>query len=430
MIPACPAPKAVEPQASEEGPSPTSRAMGQIEEALFGFEPGHRRAEARPARGLAGTRRASALLLQPMPGKVRVVDASLSLQFLEKLLQVLAEGRRSSTYKYAVLIGLIDLCVESGEPPQMVTTAQLARRVVELYWRQVRRYQPAADVLRQNADKPAKIPRLIRAFREQHPDLVSPPQRPARRHPAFERLIAQVERVLIEQPLPKLQRVGGREEQFLYRLGWEQPDGGALPGRSFDNRVLFVERAEEHLFALKDVLRPLIQQHWMVMVQAINRLPEAELGEFLFGSDRRSLVRLHRPLLELQEGRCFYCERALVEARCAVDHFLPWSRYPDDGLDNLVLAHADCNGKKKHYPADMNFGRQWEARSRGRSDDLDQIADDSRWPRDRGRTFGVVASHYQGFPQGVHLWAGQARLRRLGASDLPEVRAFGEGLLR
>ena len=42
------------------------------------------------------------------------------------------------TYKYAVLLALIDVCLEhtqnSGAPPEMVTTRQLADKVVELYW--------------------------------------------------------------------------------------------------------------------------------------------------------------------------------------------------------------------------------------------------------------------------------------------------------
>ena len=27
-----------------------------------------------------------------------------------------------------------------------------------------------------------------------------------------------------------------------------------------------------------------------------------------------------------------------------MDHFIPWARYPDDGIENLVLADAGCNG--------------------------------------------------------------------------------------
>jgi hypothetical protein len=34
-----------------------------------------------------------------------------------------------------------------------------------------------------------------------------------------------------------------------------------------------------------------------------------------------------------------------------VDHFIPWSRHADDGLDNLVAADARCNGQKRDFLA-------------------------------------------------------------------------------
>jgi hypothetical protein len=61
-----------------------------------------------------------------------------AIGFAEKVLELLEEGRYTATYKYAVLLALIDLCLElteaSGAPPQMVTTRQLADKIVEIYW--------------------------------------------------------------------------------------------------------------------------------------------------------------------------------------------------------------------------------------------------------------------------------------------------------
>ena len=61
-----------------------------------------------------------------------------AIAFAEKLLTVLAEGRFTATYKYAVLLGLMDLGLEhssrTGAAPTSVTTRQLAEKVLELYW--------------------------------------------------------------------------------------------------------------------------------------------------------------------------------------------------------------------------------------------------------------------------------------------------------
>jgi hypothetical protein len=360
----------------------------------------------------------------------------VTLPFLEKLLQVLAQGGFSSTYKYAVLLALIDLCVEAGHPPTSVTTAQLARRVVELYWPQVRPYPQAQRVLGQNRGGQATIARLVAEFRQAHPDLVSPPRTGPSAPTGFDLLLDDVEWVLVEYPLPRLQRVGGGEERFIYVIGWGEDVSRAAfarykrgAGDTFDNRILFQPGAAESLVALASVVRPLVQQQWMVMVRAINGLPEAELDAFLFGAERVALATVQRPLRALQDGRCFYCGDALSGGASQVDHFLPWSRYPDDSLDNLLLAHDRCNREKLHFLADLDFARRWRDRSHEQAAQLDEIAASTRWPRDRARTFGVVASVYQGVPDGVRLWAGGDRLRRVDVADLPEVHGFGRGLL-
>jgi 5-methylcytosine-specific restriction endonuclease McrA len=48
----------------------------------------------------------------------------------------------------------------------------------------------------------------------------------------------------------------------------------------------------------------------------------------------------------LQDDHCFHCAAPLT-AGAEVDHFLPWSRFADDGIDNLVAAHPRCNGNKR-----------------------------------------------------------------------------------
>ena len=357
------------------------------------------------------------------------------LPFLEKLLQVLGHGGFSSTYKYAVLLALIDLCVEAGQPPTVLTTAQLARRVVELYWPQARPFPSAQRVLKQNNGEAATILRLVSAFREAHPDRLSPPtglQPPG----GFAELLVDVEWVLVHQPLPKLQKVGGGEERFLYTIAWDEtvsrraftrgkrglPDG-------LDNRLLMMPGAAASLVALAAVIRPLVQSQWLAKVRALNGLPDAELDDFLFGARRVDLGALHEPLRRLQNGRCFYCSGSLSGRPAEVDHFLPWARYPDDGLDNLLLAHGSCNQKKLHYLADLDFARRWAERSEARDEALGDIAATVQWGRNKARTFGVVASGYQSVTEGIHLWQGGAGLRRLSVEDLMPVWAFGLGLV-
>jgi 5-methylcytosine-specific restriction endonuclease McrA len=73
----------------------------------------------------------------------------------------------------------------------------------------------------------------------------------------------------------------------------------------------------------------------------------ADLNEFLFGSERAALAVVRPVLLDIQRGRCFYCQAPLTPAATHVDHFIAWARYPVDLGHNFVLADSKCNSQKR-----------------------------------------------------------------------------------
>ena len=83
------------------------------------------------------------------------VDVAGEVRFLERLQRLLIEGDFSATYKFAVLIGLAELSVESWTPAggyrDSFTTVELSRRVLALYWGQVRKMATTSEPLRQNS---------------------------------------------------------------------------------------------------------------------------------------------------------------------------------------------------------------------------------------------------------------------------------------
>jgi len=137
------------------------------------------------------------------------VDHRSAIGFAEKVLELLDEGRYTATYKYAVLLALIDLCLEctqsSGAPPAMVTTRQLAEKVVEMYWPHTAPFASlsATSVLKQNQTGQAEIISDITRFRERHAADPSVPRWESRMHApeAYEKLVRTVEWKLIEMPL-------------------------------------------------------------------------------------------------------------------------------------------------------------------------------------------------------------------------------------
>jgi 5-methylcytosine-specific restriction endonuclease McrA len=100
-----------------------------------------------------------------------------------------------------------------------------------------------------------------------------------------------------------------------------------------------------------------------------NRVIVGEAGDleaFMFGHQRANLEPVREVLLEAQAGNCFYCGRGIRE-QGAVDHFIPWSRYPRDLAHNFVLAHATCNGSKSDLLASRRHLEHWREATDGRA---------------------------------------------------------------
>lgn len=352
------------------------------------------------------------------------------IRFAEKVIVLLDQGGFTATYKYAVLLGLMDLCFEKsardGSPPEMVTTGELAAKVVELYWHQTQKFAPLGGrTPLQNRGGQAEILTAITRFREEHAPDPSATLFRAKLHARgrFDELVRGVEWKLVEMPLPKLQRVGRELDPFIYEIAWDDAiTRRAFAAPVFDNRILFKPGASRSLVDLAGVLRPLIHRHWLTHVTRLNHLPESALEEYLFGIDRSALGPVCAPLLELQGGRCFYCAGA-IRAKAEVDHFLPWARHPDDGLANLVVAHDACNRHKSDFLADADHVAAWAERLGRHAASLREVAVRARWPHDPERTASVVRGVYRRLPDDVRLWHLEKQFVLLDRSRLSSALA-------
>ncbi len=289
-------------------------------------------------------------------------EPEAQVQFLFKVQRLLSEGSFVSTYKYALLLALADLSVERGDDlteTLPIDTIDLAERFVTLYWRQVLPWippggaGPAGRRLAQNAGGEAAIIQAIaRAHRRYEGSLA----RLRRDRAEWLRLLREVARTIAVMPLWRLQTVGDQRLDFLY------PNVGR--GRKIEIRG----EAVYCFRRFRDLIGDLTENAWVRFVRRLRPNREllgdrADLREFLFGSDRASLGRFCPVLHDLQNGRCFYCDRRL-KTEGAVDHFIPWSRYPLDLGHNLVLADTRCNAAKADRLAAFDHLERWSARNR------------------------------------------------------------------
>lgn len=341
-----------------------------------------------------------------------------AIALAEKVLAVLELGAFAATYKYALFTAILDLCLEKtsaqGAPPTILTTPEIAEKVVELYWPHAVPFE-GGRVLRQGGvrgNSQAEIVRAIERFRQGHAGGAGDSLHRARTASpvGWSRLLRTVEWKLIEMPIPRLQVTGREEDRFLYEYGWGQDVKQSLVSayqrgerRAFDNRLLLRHGVPEGLLRLNGILRPILRREWSIMVAGMNGLPESRLEEFLFGVDRTSLAAVRGPLRELQRGRCFYCAGALGHG-ADVDHFIPWARYADNGLDNLVVAHERCNGHKRDFLAAADHVERWSARNVASESDLAIIATEAVWEREPGRSRAVAVAMYSRLTDGAKVW--------------------------
>ncbi len=369
--------------------------------------------------------------------KTMGVDRGQTIQFAERTLALLDEAHTTASYKYALLLALIDECQDSagGErgPRGSVTTRQLAERVAANYWKQVRVHPKKGGMLKQMTGGGRSIPNLIQEFVARHGERrVGTPHRAKRiASEEYEGLLDEIEWILIRWPIPLLQQVGSEPVDLLYRVSW-QPGGppgvrayqrrlrggarGVLTGE-FDNRLVFVPGVEENLSLLAGLLRPVIRREWSRFVARRNPEAVEDIEEFLFEPNRIHLGKLRDPLDQLQDGRCFYCQEKV--GKPVIDHFLPWTRCADDSLANLVVADQRCNGRKSDHLAAVAHLHHWGDRLVRHGSDLEEIAEREVWPYDEGRSRNLTHSVYTGIPSEVPLWL---QGRKFEGAEQSEIR--------
>lgn len=343
-----------------------------------------------------------------------------ALRFAERLLALLDATRYSATYKLATLLALIDVAAEGigpdGSAPATLSAKEVGRRVIEFYWPQTVPYGSSLDaeskVLSQSPQR--DIPAKLAAWRAGH-DLApgaSLGDAQAADPVGWADLEADLLAIVIGMPLAKLQRFGeGRntvEDRFIYEYSWRQEVGASTVGRAdFDDDLRLREGVGTWLVTLAPLIRPLVQAKWAARIAVRNAdvVDAHRLNEFLFGAQRISLDRVRSPLAESQNRECFYCACRLG-SRCAVDHFLPWSRHPDNSIDNLVAACPACNSAKSASLASLGHVGRWIGRFRPgpASDVIADVARSASWPRRSDRVLSMARATYLWLPEGTRLW--------------------------
>jgi 5-methylcytosine-specific restriction endonuclease McrA len=278
---------------------------------------------------------------------------SEQLTFLGKIQRLLEEGQFTATYKFALLVALVDIAIEQSEDdgrPVRIPLLVVAEKFAEYYWGHTRPYAGKA-VLSQNKGRNITALSILERVQKQGRSLAE-----ARRRPEWRSVLNEMARLVVTMPLFKLQTLrSGGKLVFLYD---ERIEDGAL---------MLLSGVAFCLRRFAGLIRTMARHGWLA---EIRRNPNnayliddgVNLEEFLFGDERVPLGKVREVLQPMQSSLCFYCE-APMGATIHVDHFVPFVLYPGNLAHNLVLAHASCNTDKSHLLADIPYLERWLERN-------------------------------------------------------------------
>jgi len=287
-----------------------------------------------------------------------IPSAQQQLKFLKNIQLILQSGSFSSTYKFALLISLSRLAIEKGEDSgeQLVLEySGIAEKFIELYWKQAVPYTFNDEeqlILNQNNGEQAAIVNRIIELRQIYSSLGLL----RRDSVVWLKLLRSVASTVKGMPVCRLQNINGQNLEFLYNLDHCRKQLHLLP------QVMFCLRQ------FSEIIEELCQKRWIDHIRKnrtnepiLNKLPNLE--QFMFEPSRNQLNAVANVLVELQDCKCFYCNKPMKKGNYAVDHFIPWSMYPSDTGHNFVLADSSCNSKKSNLLASDEFLYKWRERN-------------------------------------------------------------------
>ena len=292
------------------------------------------------------------------------MNPEFQLAFLNKIQRLFAEGDFTASYKYALLIAIADIAVESGrddDQPLTIPHRRLGAKFIELYWQQSAPFRGDGVLIQNNGTQAAVISQIAQFRSQTQATTVNA----ARSAGGFKSLLTKVTRVVVDKPVFHIQNLAGVKDQFLFESGIDNIT--LLPGVAYCLR------------RFQPLVQQLARSHWIDHIKK-NKKNIALLGQdndlesFLFETSRQSLVIVQTGLRKIS-NKCFYCGKSVNEAD--VDHFIPHSLYPRDLAHNFVLSDPACNRSKSDTLAAKAHLHRWLEFVHSNADNLSQIGYDA-----------------------------------------------------
>ncbi|WP_158768211.1 HNH endonuclease [Paraglaciecola sp. L1A13] len=336
------------------------------------------------------------------------------IEFISYIQRLLENTETSSTYKFALLHALADLCIESDiskKPKLKIEVDDLVERIFSLYWQHAKPFKidssetndskeiiSRESILHQSTNKEPTVIKTIRTLKGRGGDNLTVAKKLNEKK--WVELFNSAKKSIREGPLWRLQLIENNIVPFLYEH---------KKGKSY---IQLNEGVADSFRFFHDIVVKLVRQGWADKIASIKSNQASlgksgELADFLFGSKRVSLKYASELLEKIQGGYCFYCEKK-IKGDAHVDHFIPLKKYNYDLAHNFVLAHKKCNQDKSSHLALKIFKDKWVAQNLEKYKDKISSKLSSRYMCDPERSRAVADTFYEiADKSNIPLWGDQ-----------------------
>lgn len=342
------------------------------------------------------------------------VDMNKQIDFIAYIQRMLVEGDFSATYKYALLHALADICIEKPLPDDpnsemQISFTEIAAKFIALYWQHALPFMAnnessnEGELLKQNTGKQAKI---ITDLYDCHNSNISNINQ-LKRSDKWSSIFKDTMKTLKDGPLWRLQILAKTEQCFLYPHDKRQKHITLNKGIAYCFRRFY------------DLVVHLSRHAWLQKIQSIPANykllgAQTQLDNFLFGVNRQAITKA-RPILEdIQQGKCFYCQKPLTN-KTEVDHFIPFAKYANDLGHNFVAAHSSCNNSKRDHLGAIVHRERWYEQNIVENSKLIDSELNSYFNCDAPRSAAVASWAYQiAAKNNAQLWLDKGHFESVG----------------
>jgi len=314
-----------------------------------------------------------------------------SIRIIERILHL---SKKSSSYKYALLLGIVDYIVENPfEPPKnnfhFIPLFYLAKQYLAYYFPLVLERIPqgtynktklgiaiASDiddfVVTNRSEnnfnfsiESSKSINLLISFIDENNDLPE----------CLIEVLNEIKKKIIDQPLQAITNIQNEKESFfsiitkgvsfdqtyethrksasgLHKNDYKKIHNWRDLLETEKTNIILSHQVFLELSKLRFWLRDVVIKRWFqesVKTYKIKNMHMITLLDYWKEVPERNswLMKLYRQLyLDLEIRTCFYCDNNL-EKNFHLDHFIPWSKFPVNSFWNLYPCCSKCNIKKR-----------------------------------------------------------------------------------